>query len=202
MKKHADANLTALVDERRPTSCCSCRRASLLPAPSLRSPVVKYHGLGPSHRGLRVPGAAAAQQRYVERASMGYSFKCVCGHPFTDALGYEHQAVIVPREDAEDVHNALLKVLKNFLEALATGRRDLWVREIFPEPYPLDVDNAHVLNDLITSHIFARSKKVMHCPDCSRIHIQLRHEGSTYLVFPPAEPGLPNPLSPEAEQQD
>lgn len=133
---------------------------------------------------------------------MGYSFKCVCGYPFSDALGYEHQAIAVPREDAEDIQNALLKDLKTFLEALATGRRDSLVREIFPEPYPMDVDDAQVLNDLITRHVFARSKRLLHCPDCSRIHIQLRHEDSTYRAFSPAEPGLQNPLSVEPRREN
>jgi hypothetical protein len=132
---------------------------------------------------------------------MGYYLKCVCGHPFSDALGYEHQAVVVPREDAEDVHNALLQDLKAFLEALTTGRRDAWVRKTFPEPYPLDITDADVLNDIMQSHTFSRSKDLLHCPDCGRIHIQLQHEGSTYRSFLPGEPGLPNPLSVEPKPQ-
>ena len=126
---------------------------------------------------------------------MGYYLKCVCGYPFNDALGYEHQSIIVPRVDAEDVDNSLCEDFKAFFRAIANGRRDTWVREIFPEPYPLDVDDADVLNDLVQRHAFSRSKRLLHCPDCGRIHIQLQHEHSLYRSFVREEPGPPNPQS-------
>lgn len=132
---------------------------------------------------------------------MGYYLKCVCGYAFTDALGYEHQAIVVPRSDAEDADQALLNDLQGFVEALATGRRDAWVRETFPEPYPLDITDANVLSDIMHNHTFPRSRHLRHCPDCGRLHLQLQPEGPGYRSFLPEESEQSNPLSLEPQRR-
>jgi hypothetical protein len=68
MKKHADANLTALVDERRPTSCCSCRPRLVATGTVLalaRGEVPRARSSPPV--ASLFADAAAAEQRYVGR---------------------------------------------------------------------------------------------------------------------------------------
>lgn len=57
------------------------------------------------------------------------------------------------------------------------GGRDRWVRGKLPEPYPLDVDDAELIGDLVLSMYFADARLARQCPKCGALHVDLDKEG-------------------------
>lgn len=108
---------------------------------------------------------------------MGHLFRCDCGFPFGDSLPATLQGQIVPWETAEQVHQRFVNDIRALLASRDAGGRDRWVRSKLPEPYPLDVDDAELIGDLVLSTYFDDARLARQCPKCGALHVDLDKKG-------------------------
>ena len=113
-------------------------------------------------------------------------FACECGTLISNVES-SHDSLVISEAGFEDVLAQLGAKLALFIRLDASDRAQ-WLKENFSEDYPPDGSDEEVIEDFITKHVTERSRFMITCPSCGRLHLQQRPQATEYHSFAPATP--------------
>ncbi len=115
---------------------------------------------------------------------------CPCGNTVKDnVVPCPTEGRLLRDEDGEGFELAMCREIVALFDARDSGRRDEWVRTALGEQYPVEVDDAGVVSDLMSKHILALDLAVSECSSCGRLFVQRENFEGELVVYSPDEPG-------------
>ena len=127
---------------------------------------------------------------------------CVCGHIITDQSdNISYKAKFIRDQDVEEYSDKYTDDIASFIEAIKNNRRDEWVRNYFPEPYPTNINNASIVFDIVSSQTSGFESDLYQCENCGRIKIQVQDK-NLYASFLPEDDRYKNIFKKVERQND
>lgn len=88
-----------------------------------------------------------------------------------------------PEED--ELQTEACENVSDFLAAVHSDGRDIWLKRFFNEAYPLDLPDAIVIGDIYSRAAIGKSYEVLRCSQCGRIYIQSDLLGNVWNCYEP-----------------
>ncbi|MGV3606414.1 MAG: hypothetical protein ACO1RA_08390 [Planctomycetaceae bacterium] len=115
---------------------------------------------------------------------------CHCGNIISDSTyPSATEGWIVRQQDQDALDELICQSIAAFIAAIKAGKRDEWIRRLFHDPYPLDLDDASVISDIIAFHKLGKQLSICECPQCGRLHVQKELGLNFYLGYMPIQEG-------------
>ena len=112
------------------------------------------------------------------------SFACRCGYSIPlKNIPEEASAKFMTDADEAETTGAIAMELAGFINAIAKGERDAWIRSVLPEAY-VEFEDRSIISDLLSMRLSDKGRSLIECSACGRIYIESKnHTG--YLGFRP-----------------
>ncbi|MBI4747307.1 MAG: hypothetical protein HY774_02395 [Acidobacteria bacterium] len=120
---------------------------------------------------------------FLKDFDMG-TFTCECGHVIRDTTYPTDGAGMLYWEaDQEAIHVQATSAVRDFLAVRASYQRDWWLRSFFSTEYPVDLDDAAIIDDIYSKFAFEYGLSVYQCPKCQRIYVQKRSFENRWIGY-------------------
>jgi hypothetical protein len=116
------------------------------------------------------------------------SFTCNCDFVIRDSP-YPNPCAgdLYWQPEEEAASQRFLNDVRAFLAASARGDRIQWLLTHFAPEYPIDIDDADVIDDIRTAAFSESGRPVYKCPQCSRLYLRLMDYDNKWTPYDPAE---------------
>lgn len=115
--------------------------------------------------------------------------RCECGEVIQDSLvPNPDKGYLVRDQDMAAVSQCQARILSEWLQAVAAGRRQEWIAAQLGPDYPPDVADSEFLCDLLQSCRSDYELETFQCRHCGRVAIQASGAGASFWYFRPAAP--------------
>lgn len=112
-------------------------------------------------------------------------FFCECGNLISD-VDSSNDSLVVSESELDEILAGLGTELAQFVRLNATDRLK-WLEVNFSEDYPSDSSDEEVIEDFITQQVINRSRFMITCASCGRLHLQSRPQATEYCTFLPTK---------------
>lgn len=104
------------------------------------------------------------------------TFTCACGHVIRDTTyPTDGAGMLYWEKDQEAINVQVASAVRDFLAVRASYQRDWWLKSFFSSDYPVDLDDADIIDDIYSKFAFEYGLSVYQCPQCQRIYVQKSH---------------------------
>jgi hypothetical protein len=125
---------------------------------------------------------------------------CHCGNVISDVhYPSPTEGWLFREQDKESHYDAVCRDIASFFVAVHTGKREEWIRQFFPEPYPTDIGDESLIHDIISTHEIRIRLSVCECSKCGRLFVQQNNGVNVYVGFAPIESGYKGVLRSQPE---
>ena len=116
-------------------------------------------------------------------------FLCKCGHVIS-IVKYPsaHESIVLSQASLD---HAIARVADVVAQLIAVGSsdREEWLRRQFSAEYPSDASNCEIIDDVVSSECMRRGRRLIECPSCGRIYVEIEPENNKYMGFFPEDEG-------------
>lgn len=124
-----------------------------------------------------------ATASFLKDFDMG-TFACACGYVIRDTTYPTDGAGTLYREaDQEAITIQATSAVRDFLAVRAGHQRDWWLKSFFSTEYPVDLDDADIIDDIYSKFAFEYGLSVYQCPKCQRIYVQKRSFENRWIGY-------------------
>lgn len=113
---------------------------------------------------------------------------CACGNTIfdtSDSLLYKGR--ILPDTKFYEISDFLTDIINSLTEANRLGERYDWIKKHFDvPPYPTDLSDGSMINDLLSEKLFENTQVIYQCKNCGRISIEVG-QTNYFKFFKPDE---------------
>lgn len=141
----------------------------------------------------------AAEPKHVRRLFVMSKLGCKCGHVISNFAYPSSTEGTISRQQDEQALDSASEHAADFCAAVAAGRRDEWIKNYFPSPYPASTSDSGVLYDIIQSRLQPMQLSVCECSNCGRLWVQETPGQNRYISFTPDVQGYHAVLKLNAE---
>jgi hypothetical protein len=115
-------------------------------------------------------------------------FACHCGGIISDTHYPSATEGWLFREQDEESHfDVICRDIASFIAADRISQREVWIRNFFPEPYPTDLDDENMINDIIAFHARRVRLSVCECSKCGRLYVERQNNINSYAGYAPID---------------
>ena len=120
---------------------------------------------------------------------------CKCGHTIVDQEdSLSHKAQLIPDKCFDEFFDRIELAIKELIEATKNGKREDWIKKNFSvPPYPMDLREEQMIDDIFGNYYFDLSKDVLQCEKCGRIYVE--KENNRFISFLPEDDNWKDILS-------
>jgi hypothetical protein len=112
--------------------------------------------------------------------------RCTCGHSIVDQTDNLPYKAYFFRDSDHDSYYDYTDEIGSFIESIKNNKREEWITNYFPGPYPTDEPDAFVIADIITFKQRKFISEMYQCENCGRVLIQKGSE-NIFPVFKPED---------------
>jgi hypothetical protein len=111
---------------------------------------------------------------------------CLCGSVISNtACPCPTEGWILRDQDQQTYFDRASRDVAAFFAAVQSGRRDLWIAELFSTLYPTEVSDAEIVYDILTFHQQKLFLSIAECALCGRVWIQRDPSVNIYCSYCP-----------------
>ncbi|MFD2562620.1 hypothetical protein [Aquimarina rubra] len=112
--------------------------------------------------------------------------RCVCGHTIVDQTNnISYKGYLIPDNQIDRVYDNISSSVSELLDSKDSNERMEWIKKnFFVPPYPTDMKDFEMINDLISKHTNEKTQSMFECENCGRIAIEVG-QTSTFEFYKP-----------------
>ncbi len=115
---------------------------------------------------------------------------CICGNVISDVrYPSPTEGSLIRQQDQDELQNTVSQSIASYFAALSSDRKQAWLTEFFLPGYPIEIDDASVVADIIARYELSRVMSVCECDKCGRLWVEETPGANKYRSFIPDQTG-------------